>query len=72
MLSPASNDKNRKAELERKKNNPADFGSFGGNKKPKDFKENIGLKKASTDVEEETEEATDTTDTTVSKNKKGK
>jgi len=53
MLSPAKTDKNCKKEEARKKKNPADFGNYEGNKQPKDFKHNIGLKKASTDTEEE-------------------
>jgi len=55
MLSPSKKDPNCKKEEKRKKEHPEDFGNFSGNKKPKDFKLGVGLKKASTDTEEEIE-----------------
>ena len=53
MLSPAKEDKNRKAEVARAKKNPQDFGDYSNKKLPKDYKENKGLVKASNDVNEE-------------------
>ena len=45
MLTPASNDKNRKSELKRRKEDPASFGQPIADKRPDDWVPNKGLAK---------------------------
>jgi len=50
MLTPSKHDKNCKAELKRKKDNPDDFGVTTVRKLPKDYEAGKGLVKASNDT----------------------